>query len=47
VIDTIAESTARLIVNRASYHLKRAAMAALIDTLRAAIQQGTQMEIDA
>lgn len=34
VIDTIAESTARLIVNRASYHLKRAGVAALIDTLR-------------
>src|ERR1700754_3129247 len=39
VIDTITESTARLIVNRASYHLKRAAVAALIDTLRAGIQQ--------
>lgn len=38
VIDTIAESTARLIVNRASYHLKRAAVAALIDTLKAGLQ---------
>jgi ATP phosphoribosyltransferase len=38
VIDTIAESTARLIVNRASYHLKRAAVAGLIDTLKPAIQ---------
>lgn len=37
VIDTIAESTARLIVNRASYHLKRAAMSDLIATLRAAL----------
>jgi ATP phosphoribosyltransferase len=37
VIDTIAESTARLIVNRASYHLKRAAVAALIERLRARI----------
>jgi ATP phosphoribosyltransferase len=34
VIDTVAESTARLIVNRASYHLKRAAVADLINTLR-------------
>ncbi|HXG64819.1 MAG TPA: ATP phosphoribosyltransferase, partial [Blastocatellia bacterium] len=40
VIDTIAESTARLIVNRASYHLKRAAVADLIATLRAALNQG-------
>jgi ATP phosphoribosyltransferase len=38
VIDTIAESTARLIVNRASYHLKRAAVAELIETLRAGIR---------
>ena len=37
VIDTIAESTARLIVNRASYHLKRAAVVELIETLKAAI----------
>ena len=42
VIDTVAESTARLIVNRASYHLKRAAVAALIDILRAGIQQDTR-----
>src|SRR5205085_2181255 len=40
IIDTIAESTARLIVNRASYHLKRASVAALIDLLRSGIQQG-------
>ena len=38
IIDTIAESSARLIVNRASYHLKRAAVAALLDLLRAGIQ---------
>ncbi|HSO74743.1 MAG TPA: ATP phosphoribosyltransferase [Blastocatellia bacterium] len=38
VIDTIAESTARLIVNRASYHLKRSAIAELIETLKKAIQ---------
>ncbi|HKP12304.1 MAG TPA: ATP phosphoribosyltransferase [Blastocatellia bacterium] len=39
VIDTITESTARLIVNRASYHLKRAAIAELIAMLRDGIQQ--------
>jgi ATP phosphoribosyltransferase len=38
VIDTIAESTARLIVNRASYHLKRASVANLIEALRAEIK---------
>jgi ATP phosphoribosyltransferase len=38
VIDTIAESTARLIVNRASYHLKRAAVAELIEALRAGMR---------
>jgi len=38
VIDTIAESTARLIVNRASYHLKRAAVADLIEALRISIE---------
>ena len=37
VIDTIAESSARLIINRASYHLKRATIAGLIDTLRAQV----------
>lgn len=42
VIDTVAESTARLIVNRASYHLKRVAIATLIDTLKAGIQQDTR-----
>lgn len=39
VIDTIAWSTARLIVNRASYHLKRAAVAGIINSLRAVITQ--------
>src|SRR5215469_18856802 len=37
VVDTIAESTARLIVNRASYHLKRIAVMALIKLLREAV----------
>jgi len=37
VIDTIAELTARLIVNRASYHLKRASVAELIEVLRRAV----------
>jgi ATP phosphoribosyltransferase len=38
VIDTVAESTARLIVNRASYHLKRAAVTDLIDRLREGVR---------
>jgi ATP phosphoribosyltransferase len=42
VIDTIAESTARLIVNRASYHLKRAAVAELIDLLRRSVTAKSQ-----
>lgn len=50
VIDDIAESTARLIVNRASYHLKRDAVAELIATLRALINgnadAGTQASAD-
>jgi ATP phosphoribosyltransferase len=33
VIDVIAESTARLIVNRASFHLKRSEARALVDQL--------------
>ena len=37
VVDTISESTARLIVNRASYHLKRARIAELIESLRKAL----------
>jgi ATP phosphoribosyltransferase len=39
-IDTIAESTARLIVNRASYHLKRAPVADLIAALTSGIANG-------
>ena len=50
VIDEIAGSTARLIVNRASYHLKRDAVAELIATLRALINgnadAGTQAGAD-
>jgi ATP phosphoribosyltransferase len=37
IIGTIAESTARLIVNRASYHLKRSVIAELIEQLRGAV----------
>lgn len=37
VIETITETTARLIVNRASFHLKRAAVSALIQVLSAAL----------
>lgn len=33
IVEVIAESTARLIVNRASYHLKAEAVASLIDSL--------------
>ena len=36
VIDEIAASTARLIVNRASFHLKREAIAAVLSTLKQA-----------
>jgi ATP phosphoribosyltransferase len=39
VIDVIAESTARLIVNRASFHLKRAAIGALIARLTDVLNQ--------
>ena len=39
VIDTVAESTARLIVNRAAYHLKRAAVAEMIATLKAGMEK--------
>jgi ATP phosphoribosyltransferase len=37
IIDAIASSTARLIVNRASYHLKRDAIATLLINLKAAM----------
>jgi ATP phosphoribosyltransferase len=40
IVDVIAESTARLIVNRASYHLKAEAVAALIGCLGEAINSG-------
>ncbi len=40
VIDTIAESSARLIVNRASYHLKRAEIAQLLASLREVLSAG-------
>jgi ATP phosphoribosyltransferase len=33
IVEVIADSTARLIVNRASYHLKAEAVASLIDSL--------------
>jgi ATP phosphoribosyltransferase len=39
VIDVITETTARLIVNRASFHLKRADVSALISDLSAVIQK--------
>src|SRR5215471_870143 len=45
VVDTIAESTARLIVNRASYHLKRVPVMALIKLLREAVKTVTRAEI--
>ena len=38
VIDVITESTARLIVNRASFHLKRAEVSALITNLAEALK---------
>jgi ATP phosphoribosyltransferase len=41
IIDTIAESTARLIVNRAAYHLKRAIVADLIGQLRQALHHNS------
>jgi ATP phosphoribosyltransferase len=44
VVDTIAESTARLIVNRASYHLKRIPVMALIKLLRDAVRTAPQNE---
>ena len=40
VIDTITESTARLIVNRASFHLNRAAVSALIADLARTLKAG-------
>jgi ATP phosphoribosyltransferase len=40
VIETITESTGRLVVNRASYQLKAAAVAELIEALRGAVNGG-------
>ena len=40
VIDEIAESTGRLVVNRASYQLKAEAVARLVNALRAALDGG-------
>ena len=39
VIETITDTTARLIVNRASFHLKRAAVSALIEDLAKSLDQ--------
>ena len=38
IVEEIAESTARLVVNRASYQLKAAAIARLIDALGGAVE---------
>ena len=38
VVETITESTGRLVVNRASYQLKATAVAELIEALRRALQ---------
>ena len=40
IVEEIAESTARLVVNRASYQLKAAAIARLIDALGEAVEVG-------
>lgn len=39
VIDVITESTARLVVNRASFHLKRSRISALVDQLTEGLNQ--------
>ncbi len=39
VVETIAESTGRLVVNRASYHLKAEEVGALLGALRAAVAE--------
>ena len=38
VVETIAESTARLVVNRASYQLRAAKVAALLEALAEAVR---------
>lgn len=45
VIDVIAESTARLIVNRASFHLKRVEVSDLITSLSRAIGSAQESEV--
>jgi len=40
VVETITESTARLVVNRASYHLKAAEVGALVESLSRAVAEG-------
>ena len=42
VVDEIAESTGRLVVNRASYQLKAESVARLLNALRAALNGGQQ-----
>jgi ATP phosphoribosyltransferase len=38
VVEHVAESSARLVVNRASFHARRAAVARLVDTLGRAVE---------
>jgi ATP phosphoribosyltransferase len=40
VVETIAESSGRLVINRASYHLKSREVAATVEALRAALGEG-------
>ncbi len=42
IVETITESTGRLVVNRASYQLKAEAVAELISALGAALESGTR-----
>ncbi|MGI8566011.1 MAG: hypothetical protein ACR2LZ_05955 [Pyrinomonadaceae bacterium] len=42
IVETITESTGRLVVNRASYQLKAEAVAELIGALGAALESGTR-----
>lgn len=46
VIDPIAESSARLIVNRAGYHLKRAAIAEIVESLRSEVARRAPAKLD-
>ena len=43
IVEVIAESTARLVINRASYQLKAEAVAHLIDSLSKIVDQGDVM----